>query len=316
VRFAYFVVLLLAVIVLNFLLIHAAPGDIVETIAGIEGGMSPDLMVTLRQEYGLDQPVLVQLWIYISRVFSGNLGFSFYYNQPVLDLILARVPATLLLVLTTVLGAFVVGTTIGVMAARKPNGLLSQLTVAVSIFGFATPVFWSGIMLVMLLALAVPIFPVSGMRSVDVPQGGIAAALDVAHHLVLPSITLGIAYVGQYSRLARASMIEVLDADYIRTARSKGASETSIIMKHGLRNAILPVVTMLGLQFGNVIAGAVLVETVFNWPGLGRLAYDAVMRRDYPTILGVLTFSVVVVVVMNIITDILYSIIDPRMKRR
>lgn len=224
-------------------------------------------------------------------------------------------PATLLLVLASVLVAFTLGTSLGVLSARKPNGLLSQSITVISLVGFAAPVFWTGIMLVILFASVVQWFPVSGMRSVDSYGAGFFKdALDVAHHLVLPTITLALVYLAQYSRLARASMLDVLGADYIRTARAKGLAEGTVLYKHALRNAVLPVITILGLQFGNVLAGAILVETVFNWPGLGRLAFESVLRRDYPTLLGVLLFSSIVVVVMNQLTDVAYRLVDPRIK--
>jgi peptide/nickel transport system permease protein len=180
--------------------------------------------------------------------------------------------------------------------------------------GFAAPVFWTGIMLVILFASIIPIMPISGMRSIDASGGGLKDALDVLHHLVLPALTLSLVYLAQYSRLSRSSMLDVLGSDFIRTARAKGLADRVVMYKHALRNALLPVVTVLGLQFGNVMAGAILVETVFNWPGLGRLAFDSVLRRDYPTILGVLLFSSIVVIVMNIVTDLAYRMIDPRIK--
>lgn len=306
--------LVLAVVILNFVLVHAAPGDPVETIAGASGGMSPELMAQLRAQYGLDRPLLVQLGVYLGKVLRGDLGYSYFFNLPVTAMIAERVPATLLLVLSAVLVAFVVGTALGVLSSRKPNGALSQFITVLSMVGFAAPVFWVGIMLVILFASILPILPVAGMRSVDSSGGGIADILDVLHHLVLPTVTLGLVYLAQYSRLARSSMLDVLGADFIRTARAKGLAERVVLYKHALRNALLPVVTVLGLQFGNVLAGAILVETVFNWPGLGRLAFDSVLRRDYPTILGVLLFSSIVVVVMNQVTDLCYRLIDPRIK--
>lgn len=312
-RLAYSAILVLAVVILNFLLIHIAPGDPVDTIAGAAGGMTESLRAALREQYGLDRPVAVQLWIYVERVLSGNLGQSYFLNLPVSQLILERLPATLLLVLTSVGWAFLAGVFLGTLASRKPHGVLSQSITVLSIVGYSAPVFWTGIMLVILLASAVPVFPVSDMHG-DVAASGVTAAVDVAYHLVLPSLTLGIVYLAFYSRLARASMLDVLGADYIRTARAKGASEASVFYHHALRNALLPVVTILGLQFGNVLAGAILVETVFNWPGLGRLAFDSVLRRDYPTILGVLLFSSVMVVVMNMVTDFCYRLIDPRIR--
>ncbi|MDH6593398.1 peptide/nickel transport system permease protein [Variovorax sp. TBS-050B] len=306
--------LVLAVVVLNFLLLLAAPGDPVETIAGASGGMSEALKNELRAQYGLDRPALVQLGVYVGKVLQGDLGHSYYFNLPVSGLILERLPATLLLVLAAVSVAFLVGTTLGVLASRAPNSWLSQAITALSLAGFAAPIFWTGMMLIILFSFVLPVFPVSDMRDVTSTGQGWADVLDVAHHLVLPAATLALVYIAQYSRLARASMLDVLGSDYIRTARAKGLSGRAVLYKHALRNAVLPVVTMLGLQFGNVLAGAVLVETVFNWPGLGRLAFDSVLRRDYPTIMGVLLFSSVVVVVMNLLTDLCYRLIDPRIK--
>lgn len=308
--------LIAAVVVLNFALVHAAPGDPVETIAGASGGMSEELKAELRASYGLDKPLPVQLGVYLARVVQLDLGYSYFFNLPVSGLIAERIPATLLLVVCSVLWAFLAGTALGVLAARKPNGWLSQAITVLSMVGFAAPVFWSGMMLVILFAADIPIFPISDMRSVDASGGGWRDVLDVAHHLVLPSVTLGLVYLAQYSRLARASMLEVLGADFIRTARAKGLAERFVLYKHALRNAVLPVITVLGLQFGNVMAGAILVETVFNWPGLGRLAFEAVLRRDYPTVLGVLLFSSVVVLVMNQLTDLAYRLVDPRIKSR
>ncbi|MEJ7688286.1 MAG: ABC transporter permease [Variovorax sp.] len=306
--------LVLAVVVLNFILVHAAPGDPVETIAGASGGMSVELMTQLRTQYGLDKPLPVQLGVYLSKVLQGDLGYSYFFNLPVTAMIAERVPATLLLVLSSVLLAFTVGTALGVLSSRNPNGMLSQFITVLSMIGFAAPVFWVGIMLVILFASLLPILPVSGMRSIDSSGGGLGDMLDVLHHLVLPTVTLSLVYLAQYSRLARSSMLDVLGSDFIRTARAKGLAESVVLYKHALRNALLPVVTVLGLQFGNVLAGAILVETVFNWPGLGRLAFDSVLRRDYPTILGVLLFSSIVVIVMNQLTDLCYRLIDPRIK--
>ena len=308
------IALVAAVVVLNFVLVHAAPGDPVETIAGASGGMSEELKAQLRAQYGLDRPLHEQLGLYLAEVASGDLGYSYYFNLPVTRLILERLGPTLLLVLTAVLTAFFAGTALGVLSSRKPHGLLSQAINVLSLVGFAAPVFWIGMMLVILFASVLPIFPVAGMRSAAASGGGLAGALDVAHHMVLPVLTLALIYVAQYSRLARASMLDVLGSDYIRTARAKGLADRIVLYKHALRNAVLPVITVLGLQFGNVLAGAILVETVFNWPGLGRLAFESVLRRDYPTILGLLLFSSIVVVVMNQITDLCYRLIDPRIK--
>ena len=308
------VALVLAVVVLNFVLVHAAPGDPVATIAGASGGMSPELMAQLRTQYGLDKSLPVQLGVYLDKVLHGDLGYSYFFNLPVSQMILQRLPATLLLVLSSVLFAFVLGTALGVLSARKPNGLLSQCITVLSMFGFAAPVFWTGIMLMIVFASAIPILPVSGMHAIDASGGGLQAVVDVLYHLVLPMTTLSLVYLAQYSRLARSSMLDVLGSDFIRTARAKGLSNGVVLYKHALRNALMPIITVLGMQFGNVLSGAILVETVFNWPGLGRLAFDSVLRRDYPTILGLLLLSSIVVIVLNLLTDVCYRLIDPRIR--
>ncbi|OWU84321.1 ABC transporter permease [Oceanicola sp. 22II-s10i] len=306
--------LVMAVVILNFLLIQLAPGDPVEVIVGEMGGASEELIAQLRASYGLDRPVLEQLFIYLGKVLTGDLGYSYYFNTPVLDLLLQRMPATILLVLSALVVAVVLGTFAGALSAKKPDGMGSHLVTLFSLVGYSAPVFWIGMMLLIVFASIWPIFPVSGMYSMRRPDG-IGYYLDIAHHLVLPSVTLATIYIAYYSRLARTSMIEVLGQDYIRTARAKGLPENKVIWKHGLKNGLIPIVTMIGLQFGQLFAGAVLVETVFNWPGLGRLAYDSILRRDYPTLLGILLFSAVLVMIANALTDIAYRRIDPRMRR-
>jgi len=313
-RLAYALVLILAVVVLNFLLVHMAPGDPAEVIAGEMGGATEQMMADIRHAYGLDKPLYEQLFIYLGRVAQGDLGHSFYYNAPVSELILGRLGPTLLLVLTALAFSVVVGTFLGVVASRKPTGIFSNFITVLSLVGYSAPVFWTGIVLIIVFASVFPIFPISNMTNVALEGGPLVHVLDVAHHLVLPAFTLGVIYLAQYSRLARASMMEVLGADYIRTARAKGLSERVVVGKHALRNAVLPIITIAGLQFGGLISGAVLVETVFNWPGLGTLALDAILSRDYPTILGILFFSAMLVIVANILTDICYRLADPRIK--
>jgi peptide/nickel transport system permease protein len=310
------VILLLAVLVLNFTLIHIAPGDPVEVLAGEMGGATPELLAEIRADFGLDQPFHVQLLTYLGNVLQGDLGYSFYYDKPVTELILDRIGATLLLVITALVFALLVGTALGVASAQKRNSLLSNVVTILSLAGFSAPVFWIGIMLILLLAVAVPIFPIAGMVSADEPEGTVAYILDVAQHLVLPVLTLASIYLAFYSRLARASMLEVLESDYIRTARAKGLSRFLVVYKHALRNAVLPVVTFAGLQFAQVVSGAVLVETVFAWPGLGTLAFESILRRDSPTLLGILFFSAVLVLIVNIVVDIAYRIIDPRISAK
>ncbi|MGB1253324.1 MAG: ABC transporter permease [Candidatus Promineifilaceae bacterium] len=306
--------LILAVMVLNFMLIHLAPGDPADVIAGEMGGATEEMMASIRAAYGLDKPPTTQLYVYLVRAVRGDLGMSFFYNTPVSDLILARLYPTLLLVTTALILSIVGGTFLGVMTARNPDGFFSNFVTVLSLVGYSLPAFWSGLMIVILFASIFPIFPVSGMRDILLEGSRWDHMLDTAYHLVLPAFTLAIIYIAQYSRLARASMLEVLESDYIRTARSKGLSETIVVGKHALRNAILPVVTIAGLQFGSLLSGAILVETVFNWPGLGTLAFDSILRRDFPTILGILLLSSILVIIANIVTDILYGLIDPRIQ--
>lgn len=314
-RLAYGLLLMLGVVVLNFFLIRLAPGDPAVVIAGEMGGATEEMLESIREEYGLNKPVLTQLWMYVSGIAQGDLGESFFFNQPVAKLIGHRVGPTILLVITAQFLSITLGVFFGVIAARKPNGLFSGLVSVFATIGYAVPVFWTGIMLIILFASVFPIFPVEGMQSVKLRDASLfIKALDIAHHLVLPAFTLAIIYLAQYARLSRASMMEVLGSDYIRTARAKGASERSILFKHALRNAALPILTVAGLQFGNLISGALLIETVFNWPGMGRLAFDSILRRDYPTIMGVLFFASAMVVIANLLTDLSYRIADPRLR--
>lgn len=314
-RLVYGLVLMLGVVVLNFILIRLAPGDPAVVIAGEMGGGDAALLDAIRAQYGLDKPLLTQLGIYLGNILQGDLGQSFFFNQPVATLIGNRIGPTILLVLSAQVLSILLGVFLGVIAARKPNGVLSGVVSVVATVGYAVPVFWTGIMLIILFASVFPIFPVEGMQSVRLRDAGLwVRSVDIAHHLVLPAFTLALIYLAQYARLSRASMLDVLGSDYIRTARAKGAPEHSILFKHALRNASLPILTVAGLQFGNLISGALLVETVFNWPGMGRLAFESILRRDYPTVLGVLFFASAMVVVANLLTDLSYRLADPRLR--
>ena len=314
-RILYGIVLMAGVVVLNFFLIRMAPGDPAEVIAGEMGGATAEMMASIRATYGLDQPLLTQLWIYLSNMLQGDLGQSYFFNRPVTELIGLRIWPTILLVLAAQVLAITIGVAMGVFAARKPNSVLSGFVSVFATIGYAVPVFWMGIMLVILFASIIPIFPVQGMLDARLHDADwFAKMVDILYHLALPAFTLAIIFLAIYARLARASMLDVLGADYVRTARAKGASERSVLFKHALRNAALPIITVAGLQFGGLISGALLVETVFNWPGLGTLAFDAILRRDYTTILGVLFFASAMVVVANLITDLSYRLADPRIR--
>ncbi len=313
-RIIYSLLLLLAVVVLNFLLLHIAPGGPVETLVGQMGGATPELIAQLKVTYGLDRSIPEQLMTHIVRMAHGDLGMSFAYDRDVLSLIMGRLPATLILVITALVLAIVTGTFLGIVAAQKPKSLFSGFVTVISLASYAAPVFWTGIMLLILFSYLVPLFPSFGMGAVGTTGGALDRLLDLGHHLVLPAVTLGSIYLAVYSRLARASMMDVLGADYIRTAWSKGLSRRVVVYKHALKNAVLPVVTMAGLQFSQLIAGAVVVETVFSWPGMGQLAFEAILRRDHPLLLGILFFSTLIVVVVNFLTDMSYRLLDPRIK--
>lgn len=315
-RIFYAIILLLAVLVLNFTLIHLAPGDVVDTIAQSMGGADAEVLAQIRAEYGLDQPFIYQLGTYIGRVLSFDLGFSFYYNMPVTELILQRIPATLLLVITAQLLAMFVGVILGVISARRPNGVLSNFVTFFALFGYSAPVFWTGILLLITFSLNIQWFPVAGMRDVTVEGGAWVHFVDVLRHLVLPVISLASIFLALYSRLARATMLETLGSDYVRTAKAKGLPDHQVVYKHALKNALSPVITLAGLQFSAVVSGAVLVETVFSWPGLGTLAFQSILARDTPTILGILFFSALVVIVGNLVTDFVLRMADPRMRAR
>lgn len=313
-RLLHAFLLILAVLILNFLLIHLAPGDPAEVIAGEMGGATEEMLQQIRETYGLDKPVITQLGIYLGQALQGDLGQSFFYNAPVVDLILGRIGPTILLVIAALTFAILIGTMLGVLSSHKPKGIMSGFVTLFSVVGYSAPIFWTGLMLVILFAWTFPIFPIANMYDITQEGGFFARVLDVLHHLVLPALTLGIVYIAQYSRLTRASMLEILGSDYIRTARAKGVGEVKIYGYHALRNAILPVVTIAGLQFGSIISGAVLVETVFSWPGLGTLAFDSILARDYPTVLGILFFSSLLVIIANLITDLVYRVVDPRIR--
>jgi len=313
-RIAQSLGLILAVIVLNFSLIQLTPGDPAVVIAGESGAGDPALLAEIRADYGLDEPFVNQLGSYVGRVVQGDLGESFFFNRSVVSLILDRLWPTILLVGAALLMAIVFGVLVGVFTARRPENPVSHFATVMALVGFSMPVFWTGLLLIILFASVVQWLPIGGMRDVQFDGGLIASWVDVARHLVLPAFTLGFLYIAQYSRLSRASMLEVLQSDFVRTARAKGLTERVVVYKHALRNAVIPVVTVAGLQFGSLLSGALVVETVFNWPGLGRLAYDSVLRRDAPVLLGVLLISAVLVVVANLLTDIVYRLIDPRIR--
>lgn len=302
------------VVVGSFLLLHLVPGDMVDVLGGQRGDMDAELMANLRARYGLDQPVLVQLYHYVAGVLQGDLGYSFRNSNDVLTLVLQRLPATMLLVVCSVAVAVFFGTLAGVIAARHVHRLTDVVISVVVLVFYATPIFMTGLALVIVLSVKLKLLPVGGLFSPGVDFTTPELIADVATHLVLPVLSLSLFYIAIYARLARASMLQVLHQDYIRTAYAKGLSTSHVIIGHALRNALLPVVTMVGLQIAELFGGAVLTETIFSLPGVGRLAYDAVFERDYPLILGVLLVCSFVIILVNLVIDIIYMLLDPRVE--
>ena len=313
-RLFWAAVLLVLVLCLNFFLIRLAPGDPAVTIAGEMGGASPELLASIREQYGLNQSLFNQFVAYFGKVLHGDLGYSYFFNLPVMELIQDRLPATLLLVVTAVCAAVLIGVCLGVQAGRRPNSWTSHLVTIVALIGFSAPAFWTGMMLLILFASWIPILPVSGMTTIGAGYTGFAYVLDVAHHLILPVVTLAILYIAQYSRMERASMIDILGTDYIRTARAKGLLESGVIVKHALKNAMLPVVTMMALQVSSMLSGAVLTESVFGVPGIGRLAVNAIETRDMPLLQGTVIFTTILIIAGNLVADLLYNVLDPRIR--
>ena len=310
-RVAQAIPLILIIIGINFALIHAAPGDPVDVLMG-SSEADPAMVAELRADFGLDKPIPVQLVRYYAKVLTLDLGESFRYREPVLDLIASRLPATLLLMGTAIVVSTLIAVALGVVAALRPYSVLDNATTFMALAGYSMPVFWLGQLLLIVFALGLDWFPAQGMVSIRAPAEGFARVLDIAHHLVLPALTYSLYHLALMFRLTRAKMQEVLQQDFIQTARAKGLSESQMIFSHALRNAMLPIVTVLGLNFGFMLAGSVLTETVFAWPGTGRLLYEAILARDYPVLMGLFVCLSSMVVAVNLATDIAYALIDPR----
>lgn len=308
------ILVIIGVIIMNFLLIHMAPGDPATVLAGEAGAGDAQYIAQLRAQFGLDQPLYVQLWNYLKGVMTGDLGYSYRNQVPVLDLILERLPATLLLTGCAFIFSLVCGVILGVIAAYKRGTLTDSIVMTCALLFYATPLFWVALMSVLLFSIQLNWLPAFDMETVGAGLTGWARALDIARHLVLPTVTLGLFFMAVYTRLTRASMLEVMSFDFVKTARAKGVPQAQIIRRHVLRNAILPIFTFASMQAGQLVGGAILTETVFAWPGTGRLMFDALMQRDYPVLLGVFLVTAIVVVVINFVADLLYRVVDPRIE--
>jgi ABC-type dipeptide/oligopeptide/nickel transport system permease component len=313
VRLAQLLPVVVVIIVVNFVLIRLAPGDPMAYLIG-DAPVSEEFVRDLRQKLALDEPIVSQLLIYLGNVARGDFGYSFASRAPVTEVILGRLPPTLLLMVTQYVLAIAAGIVLGVISARRQGSALDTGVTLLSVVGYAMPVFWLGQMLMLLFAVHLKWFPAQGMLSLRFDLAPWETALDIAHHLVLPTITLAFFNLALIARLTRSNMLQVLRLEYVVFARSKGLPERVVVFKHALRNAVLPVVTIIGLNIKTLIAGAVLTETVFGWPGLGRLTFDAIYARDYPVLMGMFVFVGLVVVIGNLLTDLAYAWLDPRIR--
>jgi peptide/nickel transport system permease protein len=290
---------------LVFLTLHLTPGDPAQLILGTRATQTS--LEALRRELGLDQPIYIQYWNWLANALQGDWGRSIQLKERVLVLVWERFKPTLLLSAVALFLAAVSGIALGVLSAIKAGGLFDRSAILVSLIGYSLPAFWLGLLLQLAFSLHLGWLPVAGMYA-----PGSSSALDVAHHLILPSITLAAGIAALIARMTRATMLEVLRMDYVRTARAKGLAERWVVLRHSLRNALIPILTILGLQVGYVLGGAVLVEQVFAWPGIGTLAVGAILARDFPLIQGIILLVAMVYVMSNLITDLLYTLADPR----
>jgi peptide/nickel transport system permease protein len=315
-RLAQAVPTVLLISIVSFLVLQLTPGDIVDVLAGEAGAATPEYVTMLRAQFGLDQPLPIQLAHYVWRLLHFDLGYSFRHGTTVFQLIMGRLPATLLLMGVSIALAVSVGVVLGVLAARHVNRVVDGAIGVAALLSYATPTFWIGLMLIVLFSVKLGWLPTGGMQTIGATMSPLGRALDVAQHLVLPSISLALFYAAIYTRLMRASMLEVFGQDYVRTAHAKGLADTEVTVRHVLRNALLPLVTMVGVQVGSLLGGSVLVESVFTWPGLGRLAFETVQQRDYNVLLGILFMSSLLVIAINLAVDVLYAVLDPRIELR
>ena len=311
-RLAASIPTLILILIGIFLLLQFAPGDTVDAMMAQMGGGDAATARELRHFYGLDLSIPLRLGHYLWRLVRLDLGFSSIYGKPVAEVILERLPPTILLMTASLSFAFFFGLVFGVIAARGVNKWPDTLISIAGLVFYATPSFWFGLMAIVVFSIYLQWLPAGGFEDIGAVQTGFARTLDIARHLVLPTLTLALIFLAIYLRIMRASMLEVLNLDYVRTARAKGLDETRIVTRHMLRNALLPMVTLIGLQAGTMLGGSVVVESVFSLPGLGRLAYESVVQRDLNTLLGIVFVSALLVMTVNFVVDLIYARLDPR----
>lgn len=327
-RLLLIIPVLLGVSIIVFFLVRLAPGDPAKVLAGEHA--SPEFIQAVRDKWGLDKPLYIQYFIWLQSVLRGDFGTSIATHAPVLEEIFNRFPATLELSIVAMFIAIFVGVTAGIISAVRQYSIFDYLSMTGALFGISMPVFWLGLMLMLIFGLRLDLFPISGRLSPEIAlrtitglylldallTGNGRAFIDALSHLILPGVALGTIPAALIARMTRSSMLEVIRQDFIRTERAKGLPERMVIYKHALRNALIPIVTVIGMEFGLLLGGAILTETVFAWPGLGRYTVDAVYARDYPAIQGAVLFIALTFVVVNLLTDLLYAYINPRIRYR
>jgi peptide/nickel transport system permease protein len=307
---------IIGIIILNFFLLRLTPGDAADVLAGEAGAATVETLAALKAKFGFDLPVLQQLAAYLSNLAHFSLGVSPRYNQPVADLIAARIPNTLSLMGCALVFALAIGITLGAIMASFAGRLPDKVLSVVSLLFYSIPSFWIGLMLIVLFSVKLGWLPSGGAQTIGAGFTGWDALADRARHQVLPAVSLALFYIAIYARLTRGDMLEVKGQDHVRTARAKGLSPLAVTRDHVLRNALIPVTTMAGIHLAGLMGGAVVVETVYSWPGLGRLACEAVMGRDFHVLLGILLLSSLLVVAINAAIDILQAWLDPRIEVR
>ncbi|MBM4436525.1 MAG: ABC transporter permease [Actinobacteria bacterium] len=310
-RAVQFVPAVLFVVTLTFALVRLAAGDPVFVLAG-ESGADPAYYEMMRGRLGLDKPIYRQFAGYVWSLVQGDLGRSHINRAPVLSLIWERVPATALLAAAAILFSTVAGMALGTVSALKAGSAVDRAVIVASLVGYATPLFWLGQILILVFALHLGVLPVGGIQSLGGERSGWSHAWDVARHLILPAVSLGLGQLAVVARITRSSLLNVLGQDFVRTARAKGLPETVVVGKHASRNAVLPVITVVGANVAFLAGGSVLVELIFGWPGIGRLLYDALLQRDYPITTGVFLVVSMAVLVISFVVDVLYAIVNPR----
>nr|WP_200930579.1 ABC transporter permease [Pseudorhodoferax sp. Leaf274] len=304
------------ILVLNFVLLQMVPGDVVDVMAGESGGATLESMAALREQFGLVGSVGERLVAHLHHLLTLNLGVSPRYNVPVTELILGRLPNTLFLVISGLLLAITLGVLVGAAMATWAGRLPDRLLSLANLLLYSTPGFWIGLMLILLFSVKLGWLPANGFATIGVELHGWAWLADRLHYAVLPVATLSTFFIAVYGRLTRAAMLEVRQQDFVRTARSKGLSPARVVFRHVLRNALMPITTVAGLHFAALFGGAAVTETVFGWPGLGRLTLEAVMTRDFNLLLGILLLSSLLVVLVNVLVDLLQLWLDPRIEAR